>query len=271
MMHFESFLRSARKRKIAQQRGTMPAFCIHEKNYTIKIAQTEEELDAALKLRFEVFNLELGEGLESSFLTLRDEDKFDRQFDHLLIIDNDKQAVIGTYRMQTYETAQQQLGFYSDAEFCLEMLPKEILMQSVELGRACILKEYRNRKVLFLLWRGIANYIYHTHKRYLFGCCSLTSQDPIEGYSLLKQLKDAGHIEPVIQLDARGEFALPKVNNMESLYREIEMPPLLGMYLRYGAKVVGQPAIDREFKTIDYLVILDVEQFGEEAFNLFLG
>jgi putative hemolysin len=270
-MRFESFIRSIRRRYIPGHNQNSPDFCITDNTYTIKIAQTEAELDSALKLRFEVFNLELGEGLEESFLTKRDEDKFDKQFDHLLIIENSTNIVIGTYRMQTYEQARKNEGFYSDAEFCLEMLPKNILAQSVELGRACIAKDYRNKKVLFLLWRGIANYIYQTKKQYLFGCCSLTSQDPIEGYSLLQQLIDDGHVDLSLPLDARGSYKLPAIEGMENKFKPIEMPPLLGMYLRYGAKVVGQPAIDREFKTIDYLVVLDVQKFGEETYKLFLG
>ncbi len=270
-MHFESFLRLARKKKTLQQKSDSLSFCITEKNYTIKIAESDEELDAALKLRFEVFNLELSEGLEESYLTLRDEDKFDKQCDHLLIIDNNTHEVIGTYRMQTYETAKKNHGFYSDGEFCLDMLPEDIISQSVELGRACIAKESRNTKVLFLLWRGIANYIHHSNKRYLFGCCSLTSQDPIEGYSMLKQLNDDGHIDHRYPLNARGVYKLPEINNIEALYKPVKMPSLFGMYLRYGAKIIGQPAIDRDFKTIDYLVLLDVKQFGDEAYKLFLG
>jgi len=45
------------------------------------------------------------------------------------------------------------------------------LEDSIELGRACIAKAYRNSQVLFLLWKGLALYIAFNRKRFLFGCC----------------------------------------------------------------------------------------------------
>src|SRR6185436_13849796 len=130
-----------------------------------------------LHLRFEVFNLELGEGLDASFLTRRDEDPFDRTCHHLLVEDRASGRIVGTYRMQTSEMAAGACGFYSAGEFTLGSLPREVVAGSVELGRACIAREHRGRPVLFLLWKGLAGYLMHFGKRYLFGCCSLSTQD----------------------------------------------------------------------------------------------
>jgi putative hemolysin len=270
-MNIDTLLISSIKRKFYKRSNKSIFFTLEDKHYIIKLAQTEEEIDAALKLRFDVFNLELNEGLETSFATQRDKDKFDSQCDHLLIIEKATETIIGTYRMQTYNMAKKGHGFYSNGEFCLDMLPKKIITRSVELGRACIHKDYRNTKVLFLLWRGLANYIYFSKKRYLFGCCSLTSQDAIEGLTLLQQLINDKHVHPKLKLDAQNGFELPDISTLQPPLKTVEMPPLLGMYLRYGAKVIGSPAIDREFKTIDYLVLLDVHQFGADMFKLFLG
>jgi putative hemolysin len=99
----------------------------------------------------------------------------------------------------------------------------------------------------------------------------LTSQDTIEGLSLLQQLKNDNHIHPKLKLDAQKGFELPDISFLNSQQVPVEMPPILGMYLRYGAKVIGNPAIDREFKTIDYFIFLDVNQFDENTFKLFLG
>jgi putative hemolysin len=173
--------------------------------------------------------------------------------------------------MQTYEIAKKGHGFYSEGEFRLDMLPKHIISNSVELGRACIDKNFRNTRVLFLLWRGIANYIHFSKKRYLFGCVSLTSQNPLEGLSLLKQLKDNNQVDLSFTMSAQPGFELETIKDIEKIAVPVEMPPLLGMYLRYGAKIVGDPAIDREFKTIDYLILLDVSLFDEDTFKLFLG
>lgn len=237
--------------------------------YSIEVARNQSEVDEALRMRFEVFNLELKEGLDSSYLTFKDEDKFDRYCDHLIIRDLKSGRVIGTYRMQTYEMAKRGNGFYSDGEFFLNMLGRKILHNSLELGRACILKEYRNTRVLFLLWKGIANYVYQKGKRYLFGCCSITSQDSAVGNGLYYDLLVKGYIDPNIVLLPR------KCYELEKTYDETdqlpEMPSLMKMYLRYGAKIVGKPAIDREFKTIDYFVLLDINKVAPESFRMFLG
>ena len=38
-----------------------------------------------------------------------------------------------------------------------------------------------------------------------------------------------------------------------------KVPKLLRTYLAVGAKICGPPAIDREFKTIDFLTLMDLE------------
>ncbi len=245
-------------------------FNITDDQYSLRVARNNAEIDEALRLRFEVFNLELKEGLESSYLTKKDEDQFDKQCDHLIISDNSNNRVIGTYRLQTQEMAERGgAGFYSDGEFYLDMLGKKVLRNSLELGRACILKEYRNTRVLFLLWRGIANYMYFARKRYLFGCCSITSQDCVIGQALYLDLVKKGLVNEHYKLLARPGF---EVNvSVPPDTEPIKMPPLMGMYIRYGAKVVSLPAIDREFKTIDYLVLFDVAKLERESFKLFLG
>ena len=84
---------------------------ISDKKYIVKLAEDLIEVDEVLKLRFEVFNLELKEGLDTSFSTLRDEDEFDRQCHHLLVIDRASGKIVGTYRLQTLEMARKGIGF----------------------------------------------------------------------------------------------------------------------------------------------------------------
>jgi putative hemolysin len=52
---------------------------------------------------------------------------------------------------------------------------------------------------------------------------------------------------------------------------KVKLPRLFSLYLRYGAKVCGPPAIDRRFKTIDYLVVLDIQQLSADARETFFG
>lgn len=253
-------------------RATVPSLNQTFGRYRITFARTPAELDEALRLRFEVFNVELGEGLEESFATRRDRDEYDDQFDHLLVIDDREDVVIGTYRLQVRESALAGKGFYSESEFDLSGLPAEVLDDSIELGRACIVREHRNSRVLFLLWAGLANYVLWNKKRYFFGCCSLTSQDPGEGLRAYNQLEAAGHIHPEFRaLPMPGyQCEVPEEDIAAALTGpEVKIPRLFGTYLRYGAKLCGPPAIDRFFGTIDFLALLDVEKVDPRTFQQF--
>ena len=73
--------------------------------YRLRLAESAEDREAACRLRFKVFNIELGEGLESSYQTGLDTDRFDAVCEHLLVEDKLNRRVVGTYRMQSGETA----------------------------------------------------------------------------------------------------------------------------------------------------------------------
>src|SRR5262245_52490688 len=247
-----------------------PALRLRQGRYEIRFARSEEELDEILHLRFKVFNLELGEGLETSFLTRRDEDPFDRACHHLLVEDLTSGSIVGTYRMQTWEMAQAASGFYSAGEFALEALPRDIVAHSVEVGRACIARDHRGRQVLFLLWKGLAGYLMHFGKRYLFGCCSLSTQDPQAGLELHRQLAEGGKLHPELRVDPRAGFECRATSMRNGAPAEpVTLPPLFATYLRYGALVCGSPAIDRDFKTIDYFVLLDINALDPRTFRSF--
>lgn len=237
--------------------------------FTLRFARDREDLDGVLRLRYEVFNLELGEGLEASHATGRDEDAFDRCNHHLMVIDHDHGRVVGTYRMQTGVMAAAARGFYSDDEFDLSAFPETVLGRSIELGRACVHRDYRNHKTLFLLWRGLARYVAHNRARYLFGCSSVTSQDPEEGRRFMAYLEQRGWVHPRYRVPPRPGYACYPEGGELGEAGEVQVPPLFRIYLRYGALACGPPAIDRLFKTIDFLMLFDVEAMDPETYRMF--
>ncbi|HEX4947305.1 MAG TPA: GNAT family N-acyltransferase [Blastocatellia bacterium] len=245
-----------------------PKLELREGRYALRFAQTAMDLDAVLKLRFEVFNLELGEGLQSSFLTGRDRDEFDAQCHHLMVEDTEAGNVVGTYRLQTNEMAAAGNGFYSAGEFDLSHLPDDVVLNSIELGRACIAPAHRHTSVLFLLWRGIAAYTLQQRKRYLFGCCSLTSQNPLEGWEVMNQLQLGGHVHANWLVLPQLGFECD-IEDDDELLVEAKIPKLFRSYLRFGARVCSPPTMDRQFKTIDYFVILDCHQLSSTAYQMF--
>lgn len=238
--------------------------------YEIRFARTREELDRILQLRFHIFNLELGEGLEESVETQRDEDEFDVACHHLMVIRQDSQEIVGTYRMQTREMARSQNGFYASSEFDLSAFGDEVLDHAIEIGRACIAKNHRNGRVLFLLFKGLAWYVQHNNKKHFFGCCSLTSQDPEEGLVMEKHLKEFGYMHPdiLIPLQAGYECGLPEMTLRT--FPEVKIPRLMKIYLNYGAKICSPPAMDRLFKTIDFMTLISLADIDEKTLNMFI-
>ncbi|MCS6873840.1 MAG: GNAT family N-acetyltransferase [Pyrinomonadaceae bacterium] len=245
----------------------VPKHEIVEGRYIVKFASTADEIDAALRLRFEVFNLELNEGLESSFLTGRDQDEFDSNCHHLIVIEKESGKVVGTYRLQTLELAKSVYNFYSAGEFEIEKIPIGILKQSVEIGRACIAREHRNNRVLFLLWKGLALYLSLKKKRYFFGCCSIPTLDVIEGLKAFERLKKEKRFHPTLRIQPRSEYVCKSEVVPDD--SQVQLPKLFNTYLRIGAKVCSEPAIDRQFKTIDFFVIFDAETIEKRYYDMF--
>lgn len=243
---------------------------IADGRYVVRFARTPEEVDWALRLRFEVFNLELGEGLESSYITGRDEDRFDAVCYHLIVLEKESNTVVGTYRLQTLEMAKDPSEFYCAGEFRLEDLPPGVLAESLEIGRACVALEHRNTRVLFLLWKGLAAFMQEAKKRYLFGCCSLTSQTEAEGWLAARRILREGFLDKNLFIEPRDEFLCESGNVSALDDQKFQLPKLFSTYMRFGAKVCSPPAIDREFKTIDFFVMFDLENIDEKTRQMFL-
>lgn len=235
--------------------------------YRLEVAETEAELREAQRLRYEVFNQEMGEGLASSQAEGVDRDEFDPQFRHLLVRHGESGKLVGTYRLQSSAMAAAGLGFYAEREFDLSTLPSAMRGQALEVGRACIDAAHRNSRVLFLLWRGIGEQLRRTGTRHVFGCCSLSSQHPADGWGLLETLRKSGAVADPLRVRPHPAFELPSSSESPA----IEIPRLFHLYLGIGTRVVSQPAIDREFGTIDYLVALDTADLDERHRQLFLA
>ena len=257
--------------------------------YRLRLAETLDDREAACRLRFKVFNIELGEGLASSYETGLDTDQFDLFCEHLLVEDkqedNPSRRIVGTYRMQSGQTAGKNLGYYSEQEF--NFAPYEPLRPGIlELGRASIDRQHRTPEVLTLLWRGIAQYANDMGLRYLIGCSSLTSRNSVEGWQLYRQLEHY-RVSPEFETvptaayacptehaggDAQLSPAEPKDAEESAATGEgVKVPKLLKTYLAISARIAAAPAWDRAFGTIDFLTLLDLKLLSSSARNRFLA
>jgi putative hemolysin len=255
------------EQKVAiEQQPTESNILLATPDYVVRLAISEAERLAIFRLRFLVFNLELNEGLESAYVHGYDVDRFDEICDHLVVECRATGALVGTYRLQPGDVAASHHGFYSGQQF--DLTPFEPFQsQIVELGRACIHRDHRSSEVLHLLWRGIARYVIRKGGRYMMGCCSLSSLDESLGHATYKALGNY-LVQPAMRTLPHAPFSLgPATTELE----EVRPPKLLRAYLAIGAKICGEPAIDREFKTIDFLTILDLQTMHPRVVARFLG
>jgi len=236
-------------------------------HYATRLARSMDDIRAAQSLRFQVFNLELNEGLEQSYATGLDEDPFDAVCDHLIVEHLPSANIVGTYRLQTGHNAAAYLGYYCAQEFEFQAF-EPLRAEMIELGRACVHPQHRNLVVLGLLWKGIADYARQHGGRYLFGCSSITSQDPAVGASAYADLcrkhlaQSQWRTRPLAAYDC----------SLRQLAAEsVKIPKLLQAYLTLGANICGPPALDRQFKTIDFLTLLDLDALPPLARQRFLS
>lgn len=238
-----------------------------------RLARSRAEIRAAQSLRYEVFVNEMGaRPTVANRLLKRDKDFYDRFCDHLLVIDtkNGEERIVGTYRMMQQAQAEQAGGFYSQSEYDLTpLLNHHEKARVLELGRSCILPQYRNKRTMELLWHGTWAHAVANKIDIMFGCASFEGTEPTAFQQAL------GWLSANAVLD-QAENCQPKTSDCINLKEMVvdgaepsdlrkamaQMPPLIKGYLRLGAKIASHAVVDRQFGTTDVLVVLKVDQIN---------
>jgi putative hemolysin len=237
-----------------------------ESHLAVSLAQSEEDIREAQRLRYRVFAEEIGAHLVEAADGL-DRDAFDPFCDHLVVRDQILNQVVGTYRILTYPQAAKAGGFYSETEFDLSRILK-LAPHLVEVGRSCVHPDYRRGPAITLLWGGLAQYMDRFGHRCLMGCASIDMADGgHNALALYQSLKDT-HLSPP-EWRAFPFRPLPLERSVRT--GEPELPPLLKGYLRLGAYICGEPAWDPEFGTADLLVLLPMSRLNPRYAKHFLG
>jgi len=240
----------------------IPLFSKEEWNnskYTMGITDSSEELDEVYKLRFDVFNTELDEGIKENELTQRDIDKFDSACDHLIIKDLEFDKVIATYRIHPSWKMHKD-GFYTATEFNIAKLKMET-RRTIEVGRACIRNDHRGMALLVpMLWMGIRKYCDQNKVDAMFGVASIIKCTPEELTALYNDLVakgallDDGRVTPLPEQEAK------LVANAPETYRKELMGSLLKGYIKIGAHLLGKPVFDPIFRCYDFFVLLEMKE-----------
>ena len=246
-----------------------PKFIFIHSGYKATIARNEAEVRDALQLRYEVFQKESQNGDGQGCADSVETDHYDGQCFHLIVRHRESGNVVGTYRLQSWEMAQAGLGFYAANQFNLNGIPDPFLKQSIEIGRGCIHKDHRNGRVLYMLWKGLAASLIDMGKTTLFGCCSLFSQNQDEGLLLMNSLEEKKYVAKGLNISAKNGYKCFPSHNFDFPVIVPEIPILFQKYLDFGAKVCSEPAIDRKFGSIDYLVMLHFHQMNQNIYRFF--
>lgn len=241
----------------------------------VRLIKTRRELRAAQRLRFEVFYHEMS--ARSSLATLarrRDMDAFDEICDHLIVIDTSKcQAglygsrpkIVGTYRLLRQDMLARNGRFYSQGEFDVnQLIERHPERRFLELGRSCVVEEYRTKRTVELLWHGIWAYVLHHKVDVMFGCASLEGTDPALMHDQLALLFAAGQAPQAWRVCAHENHHVPIVETPVLSKKQAlgALPPLIKGYLRLGAYIGEGAVIDPSFGTTDVLIVLPVENIN---------
>lgn len=228
-----------------------------QRRLTHSLARTQNELEAAQRIRFKVFAEEMGAKLPSADLGL-DIDRFDNFCDHLLVRDHCNEKVVGTYRILPPEQAVKAGGYYSETEFDLSRL-ENLRDRMVEVGRSCVHEDYRDGATITQLWSGLAEYVTKNNHEYLIGCASISMGDgghyAASVYNKIHKL----HAAPA-EYRVFPHCRLP----LESLNQNLDVivPPLIKGYLRLGAYIAGEPAWDPDFNCADVFILMPVSRMN---------
>lgn len=242
-------------------------------DYEVKIADSPQEIEKALRLRFEVFKLEMVKGAAGDFDTNLDTDEYDRLCKHLVVIDRSTNEVVGTYRLLVGQDARGRISFYSEKFFDIANI-KRLDGQVLELGRSCVRAGYRDQMVINLLWSGIAAYIKERNVKYLFGSVRLTTVDPHEVSAAFDLIKKRYYAQPEFRVMPWPQNAFKgldegvEVKGSAAVMRGL--PPLIKGYLMLGVKVCGPPAVNPDFGSIVFFILLGIEKMSPSYKKAFL-
>ncbi|MEO0327826.1 MAG: GNAT family N-acyltransferase [Pseudomonadota bacterium] len=247
-------------------------------NLIIRLARSEEEISLAQQIRYQVFH-ESSENLPEiqQPKSKLDIDRHDDHYSHFLILmglEDGSQQVIGTQRVCLKRDGDGRPELYSQSEYDVAALirkhPGKVFM---DLGRSCILPDFRHKRTMELLWQGTWAYAVENKVEIMIGCASFHSQSykkvesslqflhsysPAEGLWAVKAIAHRG-----IQIQSSSEL----LENARSIIRQL--PPLIKGYLRLGAMFSSEAVVDLQFETVDIFVVLPIERINPRYLNFY--
>ncbi|MFG6591458.1 GNAT family N-acetyltransferase [Sulfitobacter sp. 1A12157] len=242
-------------------------------DFQVRLAQTEADVQAAQRLRYDVFVRELGGGGPMvDHAAGLERDRFDPYFDHLLLTDRRSGKLAGVYRVMRGDMAARAGDFYSAAEYDLAPLVQSG-RKLLELGRSCLDPAYRGGTAMHHLWAALAGYVAEHEIEVLFGVASFHGNDTAALAEPLSLLHHRHLAPPDLRVRAREYAPMDLIPEAELDRRKamLTVPSLIKAYLRLGGTVGEGAYIDRAFNTTDVCLILDTKQMSARQMRFYGG
>ena len=261
---------------------------LQSKNYEVFLAKPDKMpniLQEIGRLR-EITFREIGEGTNEAI----DLDHFDSYYHHMFLWDNEEKTIVGAYRMGLGSEIFSKYGidgFYLQDLFRFEPELYKMMSESIEMGRAFIVKEYQQKPMpLFLLWKGIVHTtLRHPEHNYLIGGVSISNQFSNFSKSLMIEFMKSHYWDPYVAQyvrpkkefkvklkDADKDFIFDEteadLNKFDKLIDEVEpgslrLPVLIKKYIKQNAKVVAfnvDPLFNNSVDGLMYIRIADLPE-----------
>jgi len=261
---------------------------LSSKNYEVFLSQANfipyilQEIGRLREITFR----EVGEGTNNS----TDLDKFDSYYHHMFLWDNEAGKIAGAYRMGMGSLIFPRFGidgFYLQDLFRFEPELYPMMSESIEMGRAFIIKEYQQRPMpLFLLWKGIVHTtLRYPEHRYLIGGVSISNKFSEFSKSLMIEFMKSNYYDPYVAQyinpkkeykvklkDADKDFVFDEseadLNKFDKIIDEVEpgslrLPVLIKKYIKQNAKVVAfnvDPLFNNAVDGLMYIRIADLPE-----------
>jgi len=236
---------------------------------SIEWAKDLDQVRAAQRLRYKVFTEDMGAQFPKACEGY-DIDLFDDFCEHLIVKDLATEEVIGTYRLLTPEQASRVGSTYFETEFDMTRL-RGLRKRMVELGRSCVHPDHRHGGVIMALWGELFKFMKRNNLDTMIGSASipmLKHDLNMEVASQVWNYVKTHHMAPIdFHVRARSPLQLQSVTTNS----DIELPSLIKAYLRLGAKVIGSPAWDPNFNTVDLPMMMRVADLKPKYHKHLLG
>lgn len=238
--------------------------------FAVSFAATPADLQAAQRLRYDVFVRELGgDGPLVDHDAGLERDAFDPHAHHLILRDTLRPAadqVVGVYRLMTGDGAVAAGQYYCEDEYDLTLL-RASGKTLLELGRSCLHPAYRGGAAMMHLWSALAGFVAENGIELMFGVASFHGTDSAALAGPLSLLH-ANHLAPAPlrvtpkppgaqAMDLLPDHAIDRVAAMR------ETPALIKAYLRLGGTVGDGAFVDRTFNTVDVCMILPTDAISD--------